>query len=237
MSAIVTCPNCGKKNRVPAVASGYPRCGVCKSAVPWIVDAGDADFAEVVEQAPQVVLVDLWATWCGPCRMVSPALEKVATERAAASLKLVKVDVDAAPETARPFSSRRCRPCSSSTKGTCSPANPEPPRRTCCCAGWTRRCRRRLTRRRCPMRYVDPQSRSSARSVPGHPGHVRTGRGGHALAAPADVPHLREGRVLRLLPRCGTPARMRSRWGTPSCGRWSWGRTGAGATWTKRTYE
>lgn len=50
MSAIVTCPNCGKKNRVPAAASGYPRCGVCKSAVPWIVDAGDADFAEVVEQ-------------------------------------------------------------------------------------------------------------------------------------------------------------------------------------------
>ncbi|WP_424445950.1 thioredoxin [Microbacterium sp. CH-015] len=103
MSAIVTCPNCGKKNRVPAAASGYPRCGVCKSAVPWIVNAGDADFAEVVEQAPQVVLVDLWATWCGPCRMVSPALEKVATERAG-KLKLVKVDVDAAPETARKFS-------------------------------------------------------------------------------------------------------------------------------------
>ena len=40
MSAIVTCPNCGKKNRVPAAASGYPRCGVCKSAVPWIVEHG-----------------------------------------------------------------------------------------------------------------------------------------------------------------------------------------------------
>lgn len=103
MSAIVTCPNCGKNNRVPAAASGYPRCGVCKSAVPWIVDAGDADFAEVAEQAPQVVLVDLWATWCGPCRVVSPALEEVATERAG-KLKLVKVDVDAAPETARKFS-------------------------------------------------------------------------------------------------------------------------------------
>lgn len=145
MSAIVTCPNCGKKNRVPAAASGYPRCGVCKSALPWIVDAGDADFAEVVEQAPQVVLVDLWATWCGPCRMVSPALEKVATERAG-KLKLVKVDVDAAPETARKFSVQAVPTCSSSTKGTCSPANPEPPRRTCCCAGWTRRCRRWLTR-------------------------------------------------------------------------------------------
>ncbi|MGP5022199.1 hypothetical protein ACTXIU_11470 [Glutamicibacter arilaitensis] len=38
MSAIVTCPNCGKKNRVPAAASGYPRCGVCKSAVLRIVE-------------------------------------------------------------------------------------------------------------------------------------------------------------------------------------------------------
>ena len=103
MSVIISCPNCGKKNRVPTSASGYPRCGVCKTTVPWIVDAGDGDFAEVAEQAPQVVLVDLWASWCGPCRRVSPALEKVAIERAG-KLKLVKVDVDAAPETARKFS-------------------------------------------------------------------------------------------------------------------------------------
>ena len=46
---------------------------------------GDDDFAEVVEQAAIPVLVDLWATWCGPCRMVSPALEQLATERAGGS--------------------------------------------------------------------------------------------------------------------------------------------------------
>ena len=67
------------------------------------MNAGDGDFSQVVEQAPQVVLVDLWASWCGPCRQVSPALENVATRRAG-KLKLVKVDVDAAPETARKFS-------------------------------------------------------------------------------------------------------------------------------------
>lgn len=103
MSAIVSCPNCGKKNRVPSAASGYPRCGVCKTTLPWIVNAGDGDFSRVVEQAPQVVLVDLRASWCGPCRQVSPALENVATQRAG-KLKLVKVDVDAAPQTARKFS-------------------------------------------------------------------------------------------------------------------------------------
>lgn len=48
------------------------------------------------------MLVDLWATWCGPCRMVSPALEQLAQERAG-SLKLVKVDVDAAPQISQRF--------------------------------------------------------------------------------------------------------------------------------------
>ena len=51
------------------------------------------------------VLVDLWATWCGPCRTVSPALEQLARERAGA-LKLVKVDVDAAPAVSQRFAVR-----------------------------------------------------------------------------------------------------------------------------------
>ncbi|MDH6117341.1 thioredoxin 2 [Kitasatospora sp. GAS204A] len=104
MSATTTvrCTNCGKANRLPAAAQGRPRCGNCQTPLPWITEAGDNDFAAVVEQAALPVLVDLWATWCGPCRMVSPALEQVATELAG-RIKLVKVDIDRSPALAQRF--------------------------------------------------------------------------------------------------------------------------------------
>jgi thioredoxin 2 len=104
-TSIVTCAHCSKKNRVPAVADSIPRCGNCHQPLSWIADAGDDDFAEVAERAPVPVLVDLWATWCGPCRMVSPALERLATDRAG-ELKLVKVDVDQAPRLSQRFEVR-----------------------------------------------------------------------------------------------------------------------------------
>jgi thioredoxin 2 len=104
-STTVVCPNCGKRNRVPAAADGKPRCANCHRWLPWVVDAGDLDFAEIVEKSAVPVVVDLWATWCGPCRMVSPALEQLARERAG-NLKLVKVDVDSAPTVSQRFSVR-----------------------------------------------------------------------------------------------------------------------------------
>jgi thioredoxin 2 len=96
MPDLVKCPNCGRKNRVPAAAAGTPRCGNCHKPLPWIVDAGDDDFTQVAERASVPALIDLWAPWCGPCRMVSPALEQLATEMAG-RLKLVKVNVDQSP--------------------------------------------------------------------------------------------------------------------------------------------
>jgi thioredoxin 2 len=87
---------------VPAAAPGTPHCGNCHKPLPWIVDAGDGDFAEVAERAPVPALVDLWAPWCGPCRMVSPALEQLATEMAG-RLKLVKVNVDESPRLQQRF--------------------------------------------------------------------------------------------------------------------------------------
>jgi thioredoxin 2 len=100
--AIVTCPHCGRRNRVPAAAAGIPRCGNCHRPLPWIADAGDDTFAEIAEEASVPVLVDLWAPWCGPCRMVSPALEQVAGDLAG-RVKLVKVNVDDSPKIQQRF--------------------------------------------------------------------------------------------------------------------------------------
>ncbi len=101
-SGLVRCEHCGRVNRVPAAASGIPRCGHCHEPLPWIADADDATFGEVAEQARIPVIVNLWAPWCGPCRMVSPALEQLARDLAG-KVKLVKVDVDTAPQLSRRF--------------------------------------------------------------------------------------------------------------------------------------
>jgi thioredoxin 2 len=100
---VIECLHCGRKNRVPAVADGIPRCGNCHEPLPWVADAHDDDFSDVAERVRPLVLVDMWATWCGPCRQVSPALEQVARDLAG-KVKLVKVDVDAAPSLAQRFS-------------------------------------------------------------------------------------------------------------------------------------
>ena len=99
---LVTCTVCGTKNRVPGAASGTPHCGSCHAPLPWVADAVDGTFAQVAETASVPVLVYLWAAWCGPCRMVSPALEQLARDFAG-KVKLVKVNVDDAPGIASRF--------------------------------------------------------------------------------------------------------------------------------------
>ena len=101
-STKVECDSCGATNRVPAVAQGVPRCGKCRTPLRWVVDATDDEFHAVVDESSVPVLVDVWAPWCGPCRMVSPALEKLA-EELAGKLKLVKVNADDNPEVSRRF--------------------------------------------------------------------------------------------------------------------------------------
>ena len=102
---LIKCANCGKANRVPSAASGVPHCGSCGATLPWLTDSGEADFPTVVEQSTIPVLVDFWAPWCGPCRVVSPTLEQIARDLPG-KIKLVKVNTDDAPNLSQRFGIR-----------------------------------------------------------------------------------------------------------------------------------
>ena len=67
----------------------------CKSDLPWLVDVSESEFDDAVSTRVPV-LVDLWAPWCGPCKMIAPGVEQAAREFAG-RMKAVKVNVDEAP--------------------------------------------------------------------------------------------------------------------------------------------
>ena len=95
---IVACSACGKKNRLAYdKLGGAVRCGECKQPLPSVnvpVELhSTADFDRLVGASALPVLVDYWAPWCGPCRMVAPELEKVA-ERQRGRMLVVKVNTD-----------------------------------------------------------------------------------------------------------------------------------------------
>ncbi len=95
-SNVTRCPACGAANRVPVVASGKLRCAKCHVDLPWLVDVTTAEFDAVVARSKVPVLIDLWAPWCGPCRTIAPALERLAADRAG-RLRIGKVNVDEEP--------------------------------------------------------------------------------------------------------------------------------------------
>jgi thioredoxin 2 len=80
------------KNSIAPSERGAPHCGKCGRPLPWLVNA-DASTFDVETRAAPTVVVDLWAPWCGPCRIVGPILEEL-TRDYAGRLKVVKVNVD-----------------------------------------------------------------------------------------------------------------------------------------------
>jgi len=108
---LLQCPSCATTNRVPKEKIDHglaPVCGRCRTPLPTLgapITVTDATFAAEVENAPLPVLVDMWAAWCGPCKMIAPAIDALAAEMVG-RVRVAKLNIDENPVTAQRFDVR-----------------------------------------------------------------------------------------------------------------------------------
>jgi thioredoxin 2 len=104
----VACPRCNAINRIPETRlRDNPTCGQCKQSLftGKPIKLTDGSFAAHVERSSVPVVVDFWAEWCGPCKMMAPHFERVAKQFEPA-VRFAKLDTDANPNTAGRFNIR-----------------------------------------------------------------------------------------------------------------------------------
>ena len=101
---IIVCPECGAKNRVPEdKLSANPACGQCHQAlIPLApIELNEQNFSNFIQNSDLPILIDLWADWCGPCKMMAPHFATVAKQNP--QVVFAKIDTETNPRLSSAF--------------------------------------------------------------------------------------------------------------------------------------